>query len=238
MIWVRDITGRFAERPHYEPEELDNDCEAIVEDVLLRRHGEVVYPVLTDDLFFMLEQTACVDPYAEFDPAEGEIWGESEFRPGEQPRVFIRHELSENPRYENPLRTTLTHEFSHVHYHGPLFELERSRGESFEDGRNKTWVCKRDHVEGHRKRDWTEWQASYCSGALLIPKRALREAVKEFLGSHELIPGQVMRDTLDEIELVSEVVRRFAVSREAAAVRLRQQRHVVEGMPSGEAFRA
>jgi hypothetical protein len=229
MIWVTDLTGRFRERPHYEPEELDLECESIVEDVLLTRHGKVEYPVLTEDLFFMLEQVACVDAYADFDPAEDEIWGESEFLPGEQPRVRIWRQLSENPRYENPMRTTITHEFGHVRYHGPLFELDRPQENLFAGERSKTWVCKREQIEGCRRRDWMEWQAGYCSGALLIPKRALRSVVTGFLKDHGLVAGQVAKDTFEEIELVSATVKRFAVSREAAGVRLRQLRYVVEG---------
>jgi len=41
MIWVPDATGRFRERPHYEPDELDVDCEATIEDVLLKLHGRI-----------------------------------------------------------------------------------------------------------------------------------------------------------------------------------------------------
>src|SRR5690242_20620387 len=114
MIWVPDNTGRFPKRPHYEPEELDAECESIIEDVLRKRHGKVEYPVSTDDLFFMLEQVAIVDSYATFEVEGRDTWGESEFVPGQQSRVRIASRLAENNRLENPLRTTLTHEHGHV----------------------------------------------------------------------------------------------------------------------------
>lgn len=237
MIWVPDTTGRFKERPHYEPEELDVECEAAVEDALLKRRGKVEYPVSTEDLLFMLEQVACVDAYADFDHAEGEIWGESEFVPGEQPRVRIWRELTEKDRYENPLRTTITHEYGHVRHHGPLFELHRSQATLYGENSGRSWVCKRQHVEGREKRDWMEWQAGYCSGALLMPKRALRGVVTRFFKDRNLIAAQVGKGTLEEIELVTAVVKGFAVSRDAATVRLKQLRFVVDGGAGQRAFR-
>lgn len=237
MIWVPDATGRFKERPHYEPAELDVECEAAIEEVLMKRRGKVEYPVSTDDLFFMLDQVSCVDTYADFNPAEGDIWGESEFMPGEQPRVRISRQLSENERYENPLRTTVTHEYGHVRYHGPLFELHRAQAGLYGQNCNKTWVCKREHVEGRGKRDWMEWQAGYCSGAILMPKRAVRIVVTQSLRDRGLVAAKVGKDTLEEIELVTAVVKRFAVSRDAAMVRLKQLGYVVEGGAGQQAFR-
>lgn len=32
MRYVKDKTGRFNERPHYEPQELDHACEKIIVD--------------------------------------------------------------------------------------------------------------------------------------------------------------------------------------------------------------
>jgi len=229
MIWVPDETRRFRERPHYEPNELDVDCEAAVEDALLKRRGKVEYPVSTQDLLYMLEQVASVDAYFDFEKAKGEIWGESEFVSGEQPRVRIWRELTEKDRYQNPLRTTITHEYTHVRHHGPLFELHRTQTALFGGDHNKTWVCKREQVEGHGKRDWMEWQAGYCSGALLMPKRALRAVATQFLKDRNLVAAQVGKGTFEEIELVTAVVKGFGVSREAAAVRLKQLRYLVEG---------
>lgn len=47
---IRDNTGRFAERPFYAARDLDNECERLIHELLLKRHGRVDYPVATDDL--------------------------------------------------------------------------------------------------------------------------------------------------------------------------------------------
>ena len=39
---IRDNTGRFAERPFYEAWELDNECERLIQDLLLKRVGDCV----------------------------------------------------------------------------------------------------------------------------------------------------------------------------------------------------
>ncbi len=175
MIWVTDTTGRFPRRPHFEPQELDGECEKIIEEVLQSRHGKILYPVSTDDLLFMLERNAWLDPYADLRADEGKIWGETEFIPGRQPKVRIWRRLSEDERFENPFRTTITHEFSHVHFHGPLFELKRAEPSLSSPPGNNIWVCKREEVEGHRNRDWMEWQAGYCSGHYLCPSAGLND---------------------------------------------------------------
>jgi hypothetical protein len=40
---IRDNTGRFAERPFYQARELDDECERLIRDLLLKRHGKVDY---------------------------------------------------------------------------------------------------------------------------------------------------------------------------------------------------
>jgi hypothetical protein len=46
--YVPDRTGRFSQRPHYEPKELDRECENIIAGFLKERHGAAKYPVSTD----------------------------------------------------------------------------------------------------------------------------------------------------------------------------------------------
>ena len=38
---IRDNTGRFAERPFYEARDLDNECERVIRELLLKRRGTV-----------------------------------------------------------------------------------------------------------------------------------------------------------------------------------------------------
>jgi hypothetical protein len=37
------------------------------------------------------------------------------------------------------------------------------------DGGRREQVCKRDGIINARQSDWTEWQAGYACGALLMP---------------------------------------------------------------------
>lgn len=165
MIWVEDKTRRFSRRPHYEARELDDECERITENLLTQRRGVVSYPVATDDLLSGLEQHAIVDQYADL-PSDklGEVWGVTNFRKGAKPEVRINHHLSEDPRFENPFRTTIAHESAHVLFHGPLFSMLDESPRLFEEDDQNSQSCNRNQVEASAPYDWIEWQAAYCSG--------------------------------------------------------------------------
>ncbi len=123
--YSRDPTGRFAQRPFYPARELDGECERIITALLTRKHGRTTFPVDTEDLKVLIEQEADeLDCYADLSHYGPDTQGVTEFHPGTKPRVEISVLLSEDPRRENRLRTTLSHEYGHVHFHGPLFEME------------------------------------------------------------------------------------------------------------------
>jgi len=64
--YVPDRTGRFSQRPHYEPKELDRECETIIAGFLKERHGAAKYPVSTDDLTVLIERdTESLDQFAD-----------------------------------------------------------------------------------------------------------------------------------------------------------------------------
>lgn len=48
--YIRDTTGRFAERPYYKPEELDQECESIMVGFLRSLYREALdaYATLAD----------------------------------------------------------------------------------------------------------------------------------------------------------------------------------------------
>jgi len=54
MKWVPDKSGRFAKRPHYLPEDLDDECECIISAFLQQKYGKVEFPVRTDDLTVLI----------------------------------------------------------------------------------------------------------------------------------------------------------------------------------------
>ena len=127
MKWVKDRTGRFARRPHYLPAELDVECEQLMSSFLKSRYGSVAYPITTDDLTVLIESlTDSLDLYADLTGEEGEVEGVTDFIPRRRPKVRISKRLTEDQRMSNRLRTTLTHELGHVHFHSFLFDGEQS----------------------------------------------------------------------------------------------------------------
>ena len=116
---IRDTTGRFALRPHYDVAELDRECEKIVTDFLTKRYREVSYPISTDDLTALIEkETEDLDHYADLSHYGAGVEGITIFQRSGKPKVQIAAFLSEGNR-ENRLRTTLTHEYGHVHCKRP-----------------------------------------------------------------------------------------------------------------------
>lgn len=80
MRMIRDNTGRFAERPFCQARELDDECERLIHDLLLKRHGKVDYPVATDDLTVLIEMhDADLDPFADLSAYGVDVEGVTEF---------------------------------------------------------------------------------------------------------------------------------------------------------------
>lgn len=220
MKWLSDSTGRFPQRPYYEGEELDRECEGIVAAFLKREYGSVTYPISTNDLTILIErEAASLDLYADF-AAEGEgIEGMTEFFPRGKPAVHIAAELSEAGR-EHRLRTTLTHELGHVKFHSFLwtFEtLQAPRG----TGQASPPRCHRETMIGARPVDWLEWQAGYASGALLIPLSAVRRTVRA-ARREAGVYGDVAAATPAGQLIIRAVQQGYQVSADAARVRLVQ----------------
>src|ERR1051325_3771817 len=125
--YVRDNTGRFQQRPYYKPEELDDECETLITGFLNDLYGNIRYPIATEDLKKLIERDAdFLDVYADLSCYGSDVEGVTEFRPGQKPSVQISASLTASDRHENRLRTTLTHEYGHVHFHTYLWELEPS----------------------------------------------------------------------------------------------------------------
>jgi hypothetical protein len=90
MKLVRDTTGRFALRPHYEPSELDRESERIVFSFLQARHGSIEFPLSTDDLTVLIEQHAdSLDMYADLSHYGEDVEGVTEFHADHDPKVSI-----------------------------------------------------------------------------------------------------------------------------------------------------
>jgi hypothetical protein len=228
--YVRDQTGRFPQRPHYEQDELDRECESIITKFLKGLRGEVRYPVETEALKTLIERDADdLDTYADLSGYGRDVEGVTEFRPGSKPAVKISADLTEDGRRENRLRTTLTHEYGHVRFHSYLFEENPPQPDLLRQQPNRDKIiCKRDSMIDAAQSDWMEWQAGYICGALLMPKSAVLGIYQEFSKQRGLY-NAVSLQTPDGAALLGSVVEAFQVSSEAARVRLLKLRIVTSG---------
>jgi hypothetical protein len=221
MKWVTDRTGRFAQRPHYLPEELDSECERVILAFLNKRYGKVEFPIQTDDLTVFIEEQANLDCYADLS-GEGEgVEGVTEFVLGKRPLVKIADALNAS-HLENRLRTTLTHEYGHVHFHRFMFEGNQGvTGSLFGQvdavQGNK---CHRDTIVGAQERDWMEWQGGYACGAILMPVSALFDVVQRFRVDNNLLYSNLSLQSEPGQKLITAVATGFQTSRDAARVRL------------------
>lgn len=219
--YLRDITGRFRERPHYAPQELDHECETVIAEFLRSLHGEIRYPIDTEDLKKLIERDAKdLDVYADLSSYGENVEGLTVFKQGCKPCVMISTSLSDFDNMENRLRTTLTHEYGHVYFHNYLWQQKLSMQDLLSQNRNPDKeICKRDSMIDAPQKDWMEWQAGYACGAFLMPKSAVMQLVRDYVEQHEVY-GTVSLQTPHARNLISRITTTFQVSYDAARVRL------------------
>jgi hypothetical protein len=187
-------------------------------DFLQKKYGKVDYPISTDDLTTLIEQdVADLDQYADLSPYGDGVEGMTEFPRSGKPRVAISHNAH---RYENRLRTTLAHEYGHVRLHAPLFVLGDRQLKLGQNRKPNAIYCLRDAMLPAGKRDWMEWQAGYASGAALMPKTPVTRLVAQ-IQERFGVYGAVSPESAGGQSLISAVMDRFSVSRDAAVVRLK-----------------
>jgi hypothetical protein len=231
LKWVRDNTGRFRQRPHYLPNELEEICDDAICTFLRERHGKVSFPVSTADLTVLIEKA--VDDLDSGCELEDGVDGLTDFFPRKKPKVKIAARLQQ-PYLENRLRTTLTHEHGHVLLHGFLFAVEDDLKKLFEakpkEMRNQ---CRRDTMDGGST-DWMEWQAGFACGALLMPSSELTRVVRAFRDGENLKYSDIGVESEAGRRLIDRVMGEFQVSRDAARVRMEQRkvltRNPVQGL--------
>ena len=175
MKYVSDKTGRFQRRPHYEPRELDDECDRIVNEFLNAKYGAIKFPISTDDLTCLIERDAAdLDLYADLSREGQDVQRVTDFYPKGKPRVRIARELSAEPSRENRLRTTLTHEYGHVRFHDYVWKLDLNPADMLKEIPSKVSPqCNRNALLDAPSTDWMEWQAGYISGAMLMPLSAV-----------------------------------------------------------------
>lgn len=225
MIWVKDRTGRFPKRPHYERDELDLECERIVEHFLQGRHGSIKYPISTDDLTILLEQNVGnLDLYGTDAELGEDVEGVTDFFSKRKPDVRINSRLTADARYENRLRTTLTHELGHVKLHAFMYtDLVVTPSLFDPPDKHQSNQCKRSNMLPMTETDWMEWQAGFACGAYLMPITALRRTVNEFAAESGISSPTISADSNPGRSLIARVALDYGVSKDAARVRLIQR---------------
>lgn len=109
-------------------------------------------------------------------------------------------------------RATLAHEAAHILLHARLFQVP-------EDAADETRRCLRTEVGAREASDWREVQANIGMGSLLLPRPGVIDAVRTMLIAERVIPP-VPAASPTGYRLIGELTRRFAVSRQAARIRL------------------
>lgn len=219
--YVPDRTGRFTKRPYFRPEELDEECENIVLSFLQESYGKAEFPISTDDLTRLIErESEDLDQYADLSEYGPDVEGATEFWPGRRPIVKISKVFANDSRRENRLRTTLSHEYGHVHFHASLWGANASAPELiFRNSEPTKQICKREAIYNAPQTDWMEWQAGYVCGALLMPATRVGGLAKEYTETHRLT-GAVGHASRHGQALISATRTAFQVSADAARVRL------------------
>jgi len=220
--YVRDTTHRLRLRPHFEPKELDDECEQIIATFMQDLHGSLTFPLNTDDLTKLIERDAAnLDLYADLTHEGADVEGVTYFQPNQKPIVRISNRLSEENQSENRLRTTLTHEYGHVKFHAPLWQVEDTSSLAlFSDVPPATiQKCRRSTIAHASTTDWMEWQAGYVCGAVLMPVSSVRKLVQSYFERYNLYAplNQAMPAVRN---LINQIAVHFAVSQDAARVRL------------------
>lgn len=221
MRYVPDRTGRFSQRPHFKPEELDRECESIVAGFLNDRYGKVSYPISTDDLTVLIERdTESLDLFADLSKYGPKVEGLTHFQPGRKSIVKISARLAEDEYRHNRLRTTLAHEYGHVRFHAHLWDMEPPSIDLLKRKPHANMqICYRDTMLDAAQSDWMEWQAGYACGAFLMPASALRHKIRPYIEQHGLF-GITGEGDLHGRQLIEIVRAGFDVSADAARIRL------------------
>lgn len=219
--YVPDRTGRFSQRPHYKPEEIDRECESIITGFLRETYGDAIFPVSTEDLTRLIERDSDdLDLYGDLSEFGPDVEGVTEFIVGHKPLVRISAELADDEHRENRLRTTLTHEYGHVHFHAYLWDNELRQSDLLaQKPESNENICKRETILEAAQANWMEWQAGYVCGALLMPISHVRKLVGTYKDAHGLF-GSVGHAGPHGQALIAEMQDTFRVSSDAARVRL------------------
>jgi hypothetical protein len=218
---IPDNTGRFPERPHYEIEELEEECEAIIESLLMSRYGQYAIAVPTEAFVELLErETAKLNIYCDLSAEGEEVHGVTEFFPGynltSASRVSCPTSIGVSIANAAPSRTSTA---TCTGTPGYLYRYcQRTEGHK----------CLRAQIiiPVNGKVDWLEWHAGFISGAMLMPHSRVQLQVGAFCAERR-VEVPLDERTIERQLLIQRTGELFRVSSDAARVRLRQRGYLV-----------
>jgi Zn-dependent peptidase ImmA (M78 family) len=217
--FIPDPVGGLPWRPYKSADEIDAECECLLRQFLaLLLLAPMPLPLTTDLFTVMIEEHAQqLDLYADL---HENVEGLTTISSTTRPTVRINRQLSATPARVNRLRSTLAHELYHVVFHAPYYQEQCKQGGLFTNAAPQI-TCSRNTILTPKKVDWREWQAAYGAGALLMPRTALHQMIRDHSDVYGL-PSYA--EASQEAEaIITLIATSFAVSHEAAAVRLRQR---------------
>jgi hypothetical protein len=182
MKTFRTKSGPFAERPHFDPSEIDRICA----DELRKESLYPSSPEATRIDRFVEKRFSIVPQYK--DLPEG-VLGFTKFSKKGVEAIVIAAALDaeKGKVADRRVRTTLAHEAGHGLLHAYLFALDEKPLHLFDaDSHSDHKILCRD-VQGEERKSraydgrWWEFQANRAIGGLLCPRTLVQEALKPFL---------------------------------------------------------
>lgn len=217
MKTFRSKRGPFAERPFYEPEDVDSIClDALRETNLLPSA-----PAAIRIERFIEKRFAVV---AKYDDLPNGVLGFTQFGPRGVEAVYVSRQLAETGTRgsERLLNSTFAHEAGHGLLHAHLFGLAAENLVLFDSlDVTETQILCRDERQPQRGYDgrWWEYQAQMAIGPLLMPRALVRPVVEPLLRSSGMLQMPLLPDR-SRGAAISIVAETFDVNPAAARVRI------------------
>lgn len=193
----------FKERIWYEDAEIERICS----DALKKAD---LYPTEPSPVRIerMVEKHFKITPSFQ-DLKEQGIMGYTLFGRNGATEMIIDQSLTGDDKItRNRYFSTLAHEAGHCLLHTHLFAMKARK-------KSAHFLCRHDNGEYGRGREWWEYQANRCIGALLLPEYVLRQ----YLKANEITTAQAVNE-----EVTRNVAHIFSVNTPVARLRLQSLR--------------
>lgn len=181
MKTVPSRKGPFAEQPYFSLEEIEHICSTELMNVQLMPAEPQAVRIER-----FVEKRFGISPSYEALPSD--VLGFTEFGANGVAAIVLSTVFDDadgNVSQERRLRTTLAHEAGHGLLHAHLFALRETSESLFDSGTEEPTILCRDvlgETSAQKKYDgrWWEFQANRAMAALLMPRKLVEAAVREF----------------------------------------------------------